>query len=64
MIGAYPVRPYDDDTPEDEGRAKVAAQIEKVAKTQHLSGQRRKTFTDSVSLCTSCKWSSSRRRAG
>ena len=54
---------YVDDTPEDEGRAKIADQIEKVAKQQHLSGQRRETFTDSISLCSSCKWSSSRRQA-
>ena len=52
-----------DDTPNDEGRAKIAVQIEKVAKQQHLAGQRRETFTDSISLCNSCKWSSSRRRA-
>lgn len=54
---------HDDYTPEDEGRAKVAAQIEKAAKQQHLTGQRRDAFTDSVSLCSSCKWSSSRRQA-
>ena len=54
-----------DDTPEDEGRAKIAAQIEKAAKQQHLTGQRRRdNFVDSTSLCTSCKWSSTRRRAG
>ena len=53
---------YDDDTPEDKGRAKIAAQIEKVAKQQHLTGQHREVFTDSVSLCSSCKWAQSRRR--
>ena len=53
---------YDDDTPEDAGRAKIANQIEKTAKQQHLTGQRRDTFTDSISLCSSCKWGQSRRR--
>jgi hypothetical protein len=52
----------DDDTPEDQGRAKIASQIEKTAKQLHLTGQRRETFTDSVSLCNTCKWASSRRR--
>ena len=49
------------DEPEGE-RGKVAKQIAKTAELQHLTGQRRDVFTDSVSLCSSCKWSSSRRR--
>lgn len=53
----------DDDEIDDPIRSKIATQIEKVAKTQHLTGQRRETFTDSTSLCTTCKWSQSRRRA-
>lgn len=53
---------YDDDNPEDAARAKIADHIEKVAKQQHLTGQRRDAFSDSVSLCGSCKWASSRRR--
>lgn len=52
-----------DDTPEDAERTKIAHQIEKIAKQQHLTGQRRETFTDSVSLCSTCKWASRRRRS-
>ena len=55
--------PYES-SPEDPERAKVAIQIEKTARTQHLTGQRRESFVDQTSLCTSCKWSSSRRRSG
>ena len=57
--------PFDpDDYIEDPERSKIASQIEKVAKQQHLSGKRREAFTDSISLCTTCRWSSSRRRSG
>jgi len=55
---------YDDDIPEDAGRAKIADQIEKIAKQQHLTGQHREAFVDSISLCSSCKWAQSRRRKG
>lgn len=50
--------------PEDAARERIARQISTTAKQQHLSGQRRETFTDDLSLCTSCKWSQSRRRKG
>ena len=57
--------PYDNDGNEvSEAAAKLANQLEKTAQQQHLTGRRRETFTDSVSLCGSCKWSFSRRRAG
>lgn len=47
---------------EDAARERIARQISTTAKQQHLSGQRRETFTDDISLCASCKWSQSRRR--
>ena len=55
---------YDDneEPPDDKQKAALAKQIEKTAKQQHLTGQRREAFTDSISLCSSCKWSSSRKR--
>ncbi len=57
---------YDEysDPPEDSAREKIARQISTTARQQHLSGQRRESFVDDVSLCTSCKWSQSRRRHG
>lgn len=57
--------PYDDDDGMvNEGeRGAIARQIETTAKRQHLTGRRRESFIDSTSLCNSCRWSSSRRRA-
>ena len=56
---------YDDDGNEiDSHTASVVKQIEKTARQQHLTGKRREAFTDTISLCGSCKWASSRRRAG
>jgi hypothetical protein len=49
--------------PDDPERKTLASQIEKTAQLQHLSGQRRETFTDGVSLCNSCKYAQTRRRA-
>lgn len=54
---------YRDDTPDDPARAKVADEIEKTAKRQHLEGVRRDSFVDSASLCNHCKWAQIRRRA-
>lgn len=53
--------PYD--SPSDSSRAHIAEQIEKTAKQQHLSGKKREVFTDTISLCGSCRWAQSRRRA-
>jgi hypothetical protein len=44
--------------------ANLTQQIERTARQQHLTGRRREAFTDSVSLCGTCKWAQSRRRAG
>ena len=56
---------YDDEGNEvDSNVASLTKQIEKTARLQHLTGKRREAFTDTISLCGSCKWASSRRRAG
>ncbi len=53
---------YAPDEPTDPVRAAIAGQIEKTAKLQHLTGMRRESFVDAVSLCGSCMWAQSRRR--
>jgi hypothetical protein len=56
--------PFDYEEPiDDVERNKVAHQIEKTARFQHLTGQRRESFVDGLSLCNTCKWAQSRRRA-
>mgnify|MGYP001565451959 CR=1 FL=1 len=55
---------YDDDGEEiSDSRAAIAKSIKQTAQLQHLTGVRHDTFTDTTSLCSTCKWSQSRRRA-
>lgn len=55
---------YDDEGNKiDDAKVSLVKQIETTAKLQHLTGQRREAFTDSLSLCNTCKWAQSRRRA-
>jgi len=52
------------DGPLEGTRGDIAKQITKTARTQHLTGKRNDNFIDTTSLCSSCKWSQTRRRAG
>lgn len=55
---------FDDDGSQIAERVeKLVVQIEKTAKQQHLTGKRRESFVDAISLCGSCKYASIRRRS-